>query len=60
MNKPEVDANGQIVAYCIEGCGRPATHERPLGMTSVGTEIVELVCLDHAGDSFFTITEMAD
>jgi hypothetical protein len=53
----ERDAQGQIVAYCIEGCGQRATHEHPLGMTGAGTEITELVCIDHAGDSFFTITQ---
>jgi hypothetical protein len=33
---------------CIEdGCFRTATHQRPDGMTSGGTPIVELVCRRH-------------
>jgi hypothetical protein len=33
---------------CIEtGCHRVATHERPIGVTADGTEMVELVCGRH-------------
>lgn len=33
-------------SFCVEGCGRPATHERLIGMT--GDDIVvELVCDRH-------------
>lgn len=35
------------VPYCIEGCGQPAIGERLAGLTSDGTEVVELVCYDH-------------
>lgn len=33
---------------CIEdGCFRPATHERPAGVTPNGTPVMELVCRRH-------------
>lgn len=31
-------------AYCADGCGRLAETERIAGLTSRGTEVVELVC----------------
>ena len=30
--------------YCNEECGRPATHDVPLGMTSNGIPITEWLC----------------
>lgn len=33
---------------CIEdGCFRPATHQRPAGVTPNGTPVMELVCRRH-------------
>ena len=32
-------------AYCADGCGRLAETERPMGVTSAGEYIAELVCL---------------
>ena len=33
--------------YCVEGCGRPATTSRPMGVTADGTPTDELVCERH-------------
>lgn len=30
---------------CVDSCGRIATDERLVGLTSAGAEVVELVCL---------------
>jgi len=49
----ERDRDGRIIPYCWEGCGRPATHEIPIGMNGED-EIVALVCANHAGESLFT------
>jgi len=37
--------------YCIEGCGRPATTESTIGVTSDGDEIAELLCSPCAASS---------
>lgn len=42
--------------YCVEGCGRPATTSRPLGVTQDGIPTVELVC-DHCANAT-TIAEL--
>lgn len=35
-------------AYCIvEGCRKEAVGSRPVGMSSTGVPIVELVCEEH-------------
>jgi hypothetical protein len=40
----------EAVAYCADGCGRPATTERLISVIPTGDqdfiELVELVCVD--------------
>lgn len=35
------------MSYCVDGCGRPATHERLSGMLDEAV-VIEIVCCQHA------------
>lgn len=37
-------------SYCMDGCGRPARHERLEGM-AYDRPVVELVCCHHAEEA---------
>lgn len=45
---PDDEAEDTTTAYCVEQDGNLAVAERLWGLTSDGTEIVELVCYAHA------------
>jgi hypothetical protein len=46
-------------AVCADGCGRLATHERPMGVTRDGDLTVELVCASCLGNMLRAFLEDA-
>ena len=40
-------AGWDFESFCVEGCGRPATHDRLVTFVDED-EVVELICCDHA------------